>query len=88
MIPVSNLLIDLLYCHQKKQNDTMYALQVIHQVQRDHANDSLIDNILTFSGKPKFHFNWISKLENIAKVYNIANFSLENSFRLPLEMIL
>ena len=65
MIVINNSLIDLLHCQQKTQNET---LQVIHQSQRDHANDSLIDDISTFHGKPELYFHWILMLENIAAV--------------------
>ena len=65
---MNNLLIGLLHCHQRAQNDTSYLLQVIHQSQRDHADDSLINNIPIFDGKLELYFNWILKLENIATV--------------------
>ena len=35
---------------------------------RDHANDSLNDNIPTFDGKPEIYFHWIQKLENVVVV--------------------
>ena len=58
---MNNSLIDLLYCQQQTQNDTTPALQVIYQPQRDHANDSLIDDIPDFDGKPELYFNRILK---------------------------
>ena len=45
-----------------------FALPAIQQSQRDHVNDSLIDDIPMFNRKPKLHFDWILKLENVAKV--------------------
>ena len=41
-----------------------HALQDIHQSQRNHANNSLINDMPTFCGKPELHFNLILKLEN------------------------
>ena len=58
----------MLHCQQKTQNDSTHALQVIHQSQRDHKNDSLIDNITTLDGQPELYFDWIMKLGNIASV--------------------
>ena len=63
MITINNSLIDLLQCHQRVHNNTTSVLQVIHQSHQDHANDSLIDDIPTFDGKPELYFNWILKLE-------------------------
>ena len=57
MIAMNNLLINLLHCQQKMQNDNTHALQVIHLSQWDHANDSLIDNIYTFGDKPELYFD-------------------------------
>ena len=37
---------------KQSQTDMTHALQAIHQLQRDHANDSLIDNMQTLDGKP------------------------------------
>ena len=34
----------------------------------DYANDSFIDDIPTFHGKPALYFDWILRLENIAVV--------------------
>ena len=34
----------------------------------DHANDSLIDDVLTFDGKPELYFDWILMLENVVLV--------------------
>ena len=65
---MNSLLINLLHCKQKTENYTMHALQVIHQSQRDHVNDSLISDIPTFNGKPEPYFNWILRLEKIATV--------------------
>ena len=65
---MNNLLIVLLHCQLRMQNDTMHALQVIHQSQKDHANDSLTDDIPIFDGKPEVYFNWILKLDNIDAV--------------------
>ena len=48
MIAINSSLIDLLQYQQRTQNDK--ALQVIHQSQWAHANDSLIDNIPTRDG--------------------------------------
>ena len=47
MIAMNTLLIDLIQCQQRMQNDTFHALQVIHKSQQDHTNDSLIDDITT-----------------------------------------
>ena len=41
-------------------------MQVIQQSQREHGNDSMIDDIPAFDGKPELYFNWILKIENIA----------------------
>ena len=65
---MNNSLIDLLQHQQRMQNDTTHALQIIHQSQWDHANDSLIDNIPIFDGKWELYFDWILKLENIVAV--------------------
>ena len=56
MIAMHSSLIDLLHCQQKTQNNTICGLHVIHQSQWDHANDSLIDDIPTFDGKPVLYF--------------------------------
>ena len=40
MIAIKNTCIDLLRYQQMTQNDTTCVFQVIHQSQRDHANDS------------------------------------------------
>ena len=45
------------------QNDTTHALQVSHQFQCHHANDSLIDDIPTSNGNPELDFDWILKLK-------------------------
>ena len=39
-----------------------------HELQRDHTNNSLTDDIPIFDGKPKLYFDWIVKLENITTV--------------------
>ena len=44
------------------------ALQAIQKSQRDHANNSLIDDIPTFDSKPKLFSNWTLKCEKIAAV--------------------
>ena len=49
-----NSLINLFHCQQRTQDDTIHALQVVHQSQRVHANDSLIHYIPTSDGKPEF----------------------------------
>ena len=65
MIPMNNSLVDLLYCQKQIWQDTKCALQAIQQSQKEHANDSLIDDNPTFDGKPTLYFDWILKLENI-----------------------
>ena len=65
---MNNSKIDVLHSQQHTQENTMHALQVIHQSKKDHANDSLTDNIPTFHDKPDLYFDWILKLENIAPV--------------------
>ena len=60
---MNSSLIDLLHCQQKTQDDTTCTLQIIHQSQRDHTNDSLFDDIPTFNGKPKAYFDWILELK-------------------------
>ena len=59
MIAVNKSLIDLLHCQQKTRDDTIGALQVFHQSQKDHANASLIDNIPKSDGTPELYFDWI-----------------------------
>ena len=56
---MNNLQIGLLQCQQRTWNDTTHALQVIHQYRWDHVNDSLIDDIPSFEGKPELYFGWI-----------------------------
>ena len=68
MLARDNLLLDLLYCQQQAQNDMAYRVQVIHQSQRDHTNDSLIDDTPTCDGEPESYFNCILKLVTIAAV--------------------
>ena len=48
-----NSLVDLLHSWQQSQNDMNHALQAIQLSLRGHANDSLIDDILNFNGKPE-----------------------------------
>ena len=66
MVPIKKSLPDLLHCKQQTQTDMTLALQAIEQSQRDHANDSLIDDICTFDVKPELNSDWILKFENIA----------------------
>ena len=68
MINMNNSLMDLVHCQQQTQNDTIRVLQAIQQSQRDHAYDSLTDDIPSFDGKPELYFSWILKLENITTV--------------------
>ena len=68
MISVNNYLVYSLHCQQQTQYDRTCALQVIQQSQRDHANDSLINDIPSFDGKPELYFYWILKFKNIAVV--------------------
>ena len=65
---MNNSLIDLLHCQEQTQSDIICGIQVIHQSQRDHTNDYIIDDITTFDGKPELYFDLILKLENIAAV--------------------
>ena len=65
---MNSSLVELLHYQQQTENDTACALQAIQLSQRDHENDSLTDDTPTFKGKPKLHFNWIFKLENIGAV--------------------
>ena len=60
------LVVDLLHCQQQTQNDT--TLQAIQHPQKDHTNDSLIDDILTFGGELDLYFDWILKLKNILAI--------------------
>ena len=68
MIAMNNSLIDMLHCQEQAQNDMTCILKVMHQSQRDHTNDSLIDDIPTFYGKLELYFNWILKFENTTAV--------------------
>ena len=68
MTAMNNSLTNLSQYQQRTQNDTTCALHVFHQSQQDHANDSLIDDISAFHGKPELHFDRILKLENTAAV--------------------
>ena len=68
MIAMHNSLTDLLHFQQRMQNDTAHALYVIHQLQQDHANQSLTNDTSTFDGKLELYLDWILKLENIAAV--------------------
>ena len=45
-----------------------HALLANQQSQRDQANDSLINDIPAFDGKPELYFYWILKFKNIAEV--------------------
>ena len=60
-------MIDLLHCKQT-QNNMTHTLKAMHQLQNDHANGSLIDNIPTFNGRPELYIDQIQNLENIAEV--------------------
>ena len=53
MIAMKNSLVDLLQCQQRTQDNTTYALQVTHQSQREHANNSLINDTPIFNAKPE-----------------------------------
>ena len=68
MMIMNNSLKDVLLSQQQMQNDTAHTLTAIWQAQLGHANDSLIDGILTFDGTPNKYFEWILKLENIPVV--------------------
>ena len=53
MITMNNSLVNPLHCQQKTQNYMICALQVVsNQRAREHANDSLDNDITTFDGKP------------------------------------
>ena len=54
MIAMNNLYADLLHCQQRTQNKNTHALQVIHQSQRDHVSDSLIEDIPIFDGNQNY----------------------------------
>ena len=43
-------------------------MATFHQSQQHHTNDSLIDDIPTFDGKPELYCDWILKIQNIAAV--------------------
>ena len=49
---MNNSLVNLLQCQQRMQSDTTYSLQVTHQSQQDHTDDSLLGEFPTFDGKP------------------------------------
>ena len=68
MVTMNNSLVKLLHGQQQTQNDTTWPLQAVEQSKKDHANDSLIDDIPNFDGKPKLYFDWILKKENMAAV--------------------
>ena len=39
-----------------------HALQYLLQSQRDHPNESPIDDVSSFNGKPELYFDWMLKL--------------------------
>ena len=59
MVAKTKSVTNLLHYQQKVQNDTIHALQVIHQSHRDHTNDYFTEDISTFYAKPDIYFNWI-----------------------------
>ena len=65
---MNNLLIYLLHFYQKTQKYTTHTLLAIHQCQKDHAKDSLIDYTPMFDGELELYFDWIMRLENLAAV--------------------
>ena len=46
MIAMNDLWINLLNCQQRTQDDTTHNLKVIHQSQRYHANDCLVNTYI------------------------------------------
>ena len=68
MIIMNNLLADLLHYLQQTQKDMTCSQQSTQQSQRDHANDTLIDNIPTFDGKLESYFDWIQIVENYKSI--------------------
>ena len=68
----------LIFHQQRIQNDATYAFIIIYQSQRDHTNDSLIDDDPTFDGKLELYFDWILKIENKPEVtkYNQSELAL------------
>ena len=68
MIPINNSLVKLLPCQQQTENYMTHTLPAIQQLQRDHANDSLIDDIQTLNGKPGLYVDWNLKFENAMAV--------------------
>ena len=61
MITMNKSLVDLFHCQQQTLNETTHVLQAIQQSQKDRTNNSLINDIQTFDGKPELYFNWILK---------------------------
>ena len=51
---------------------TQSVLLTLSSNQREHANNSLTDDIPTFDGMSDTYFVWILKLENIAKLERIS----------------
>ena len=49
---INNLLIDLLYSQQQRQNDTTCILAAIQQTQLEYENHSIIDDIPAFDRTP------------------------------------
>ena len=53
---MNSSLVDFLHCQQQTQNHTTGAIQAIQQPERDHANDSFIDDTPTFDGKSELYY--------------------------------
>ena len=63
MIAMDNSFIDPLHCQKKMKIDNTHALQIIHKSQREHANDSSVNDILSFDAKLELYFSQILKLK-------------------------
>ena len=57
MVTMNNSLVKLLYFQQPTKNAMIHTLQAIQQSQRTAANNTMVDNIPAFNGKPEFYFD-------------------------------